>query len=180
MALRATVYKAELQISDVDRGVFETVSLPLACHPSETEERLMVRLLAFALHYGEGLAFGRGISNDDEATIWQHDLTGNMILWVEVGLPDERVLRRACGRAEKVVLYTYGGRSAALWWEQNAPALERNDNLRVVDLSRELTQALADAAQRNMQVQVTVQEGELWIGVEGHDIHGRLDVRKAG
>jgi uncharacterized protein YaeQ len=104
MALRSTVYKADLQVSDLDRGVFESQTLQLALHPSETEERLMVRLLAFALHIGEGLAFGRGISSDDEAAVWQHDLAGNLQLWVEVGLPDERLLRSAGGRAREVVL----------------------------------------------------------------------------
>jgi len=165
MALRATVYKTELQINDLDRQVFQQHSLSLACHPSETEERLMVRLLAFALEACEGLAFGRGISNDDEATLWQHDLSGALRLWVEVGLPDERVLRRASGRADRVVLYLYGGRSAKLWWDQNHGTLERLANLRVVEIPVEFSRALAALANRNMSVQVTVQDGAVWVSV---------------
>jgi len=165
MALRATVYKVELQVNDLDRQVFEQHSLSLACHPSETEERLMVRLLAFALECCEGLAFGRGISSDDEATLWQHDLSGALRLWVEVGLPDERVLRRAAGRADRVVHYLYGGRSAKLWWEQNHEVLGRLSNLRVLELPADFTRALGALAGRNMTVQVTVQDGAAWVSV---------------
>jgi uncharacterized protein YaeQ len=178
MALRATVYKVELNVSDLDRHVFEAQSLALARHPSETEERLMVRLLAYALHLGGGLAFGRGISNEDEAAIWQRDLTGRLLLWIEVGLPDERALRRACGKAEAVVLYTYGGRTAAQWWAQNGEALQRLDNLQVIDLPQPFTQALAALASRNLQVQVTVQDGEVWVSVGEQTLNTRPDVRK--
>ncbi len=165
MALRATIYKIELQVNDLDRAHFETVSLSLARHPSETEERLLVRLLAYALHLNEGLAFGRGISSEDEATAWQHDLDGRLRLWIEVGLPDERLLRRACGRADRVVLYTYGGRAATLWWTQNSALLMRLSNLRVVELASDFTLGIAALAQRNLAVQVMVQEGEIWMSL---------------
>jgi len=180
MALRATIYKADMQVSDLDRQVFETVSVALARHPSETEERLMVRLLAYALHLGQGLAFGRGISSEDEAALWRHDLTGKLLLWVEVGLPDERVLRRACGKADAVVLYTYGGRNALQWWGQNADALQRLSNLTVIDLAQEVTLELAALVRRNLQVQVTVQDGEVWISVGDRTVHLHPEVRKPG
>lgn len=178
MALRATIYKIELQVNDLDRQVFETFPLSLACHPSETEERLMVRLLAFALYACEGLQFGRGLSSEDEATLWQHDLSGALQLWVEVGLPDERVLRRACGRAEAVVLFTYGGRSASLWWMQNKDALAKQDNLTVIDLPSEFTQALASKIARNSSVQVTAQDGEVWMSVGEETFSVRPEVRQ--
>ena len=180
MALRATIYKVELQVNDLDRHIYDTVSLSLARHPSETEERLLVRLLAFALNVREGLAFGRGISDEDEATLWQHDLTGALGLWIEVGLPDERMLRRASGRANQVVLYTYGGRTAAHWWTQNREALARIDNLRVVDLPQAFTRALAALAKRNLQVQVTAQDGEIWISVGEQTLNVCPEVRQAG
>lgn len=162
MALRATVYKVELQVNDLNRQVFDSFSLSLACHPSETTERMMVRLLAFAFNAGEGMAFGRGLSSEDEATLWQHDLTGALQLWVEVGLPDERLLRRASARADHVQLFTYGGRSAGVWWQHNKDALSRLHNLTVFDLDPESTESLGKLAQRNMQVQVTVQDEEIW------------------
>src|SRR5512147_3279852 len=105
MALKSTIFKAELQISDMDRNYYGSHSLTIARHPSETDERMMVRLLAFALHANEGLAFGRGLSTDDEPDLWQRDLTGAIRLWIDVGLPDEKLLRRACGRADEVVVY---------------------------------------------------------------------------
>jgi uncharacterized protein YaeQ len=179
MALRATVYKVDLQVNDLDRQVFESYPLALACHPSETTERMMVRLLAFALHSGEGLNFGRGISSDEDATLWQHDLSGALRLWIEVGLPDERLLRRACGRADAVVLYTYGGRSAALWWTQNRDALARAANLQVFDLPSEFTKALAALAARNMQVQVTVQDGTVWLSVGTETLSVLPELRSA-
>jgi len=177
MALRATIYKVELQVNDLDRQIFDSVSLSLARHPSETEERLLVRLLAFAFNLREGLVFGRGISSEDEATLWQHDLAGTLRLWIEVGLPDERLLRRAAGRADQVVLYTYGGRAAALWWSQNSGALARIENLRVVDLPHAFTQALAALVGRNLQVHVTIQEGEVWISIGDETLNVRPERR---
>jgi len=174
MALRSIVHKADLQVSDLDRQVFGSQALSLALHPSETEERLMVRLLAYALHFGEGLAFGRGISSDDEAAVWQHDLGGNLQLWVEVGLPDERLLRRAAGRAREVALYAYGGRAVSVWWQQNREPLARLSNLRVFEVPQDLSRALAACATRNMAVQVTVQDGLIWFAVGETTVEGTL------
>jgi len=180
LALRATIYKVELQVSDLDRQVFDSVALSLARHPSETEERLMARLLAYGLHIDQGLAFGRGISSDDEATIWRHDMDGRLRLWIEVGLPDERMLRRACGRADEVVLYTYGGRAAVQWWDENAAALQRLSNLRVIELPQEFTQAMASAAQRSLQLQMTVQDNDIWASLGEQTLHLQLQVRLQG
>lgn len=164
MALRSTVYKAELQIADMDRGHYSTHALVLARHPSETEERLMVRLLAFALCADEGLAFGQGLSTDDEPDLWLRDLTGAIRLWIEVGLPDEKWIRKACGRAERVLVVAYGGSKADIWWSQNAGALGRLDNLEVMRIDAEAGAALAGLAQRSMQLSCNIQEGEVWIG----------------
>lgn len=159
MAVKATIYKVELDVSDIDRGYYQAHSLTLALHPSETEERLMVRLLAFALNAGPQLAFGRGISTDDEPDLWARDLTGQVDLWVEVGQPDESRLRKACGRAGEVRVYCFSGRSAGIWWAKNAAALERCANLRVFEVPAEASQQLAALASRNLRLQVLVQEG---------------------
>jgi len=163
MALKATIYKAELQVSDLDRHYYQAHSLTLARHPSETDERLMVRLLAFALHASETLAFGRGISTEDEATLWDIDPTGNIDLWIDVGLPDERDIRRACHRSRRMVLFTYGGRAADIWWQQNAEKLAAHQNLTVLNLAAADSQALAALAGRNMKLQCTIQEGRIWL-----------------
>ncbi|HZX31185.1 MAG TPA: YaeQ family protein [Rhodocyclaceae bacterium] len=164
MALKATIFKADLQVSDLDRHYYQEHSLTLARHPSETDERLMVRLLAFALHASETLAFGRGISTEDEATLWDIDPTGNIDLWIDVGLPDERDIRRACHRSNRMVLITYGGRAADVWWQQNRDKLSGFGNLTVLNLSAADSQALAALAGRTMKLQCTIQEGNVWIG----------------
>ncbi|MBL8491544.1 MAG: YaeQ family protein [Rhodocyclaceae bacterium] len=163
MALKATIFKADLQVADLDRGYYARHALTLARHPSETDERLMVRLLAFAFDADEMLAFGRGLSAEDEADLALVDPTGAIALWIDVGQPDERELRKAAGRADRVKLWTYGGRVADLWWEQNRAALERLRNLEVMRLSAEDGKALAAMADRNMKVEVTVQEGAAWV-----------------
>ena len=116
MALKATIFKAGLQIADMGRNYYHDHALTLARHPSETSERMMVRLLAFALNASETLTFGKGLSTDDEPDLWQKDLTGAIDLWIDVGLPDEKSIRKACGRAAQVRIYSYGGRNAELWW----------------------------------------------------------------
>lgn len=164
MAQRSTVYKAELQIADMDRGHYATRSLTIARHPSETEERLMIRLLAFALEADESLDFGRGLSTDDEPDLWSRDLTGAIRLWIEVGLPDEKWIRKACGRAERVLVVAYGGSKADVWWSQNAGALGRLDNLEVMRIDAQAGAALAALAQRTMQLSCNVQDGQVWFG----------------
>jgi uncharacterized protein YaeQ len=164
MASNATIFKVALQIADVDRNYYQDHALTIARHPSETDERMMVRLLAWVRHAHEALAFGRGLSSEEEPALWQKDLTGNIELWIDVGQPDERDLRRACGRARRVVVYTYGGRGVDLWWAQNRARLERLENLAVMNLPPESSRALARLAQRSMQLQCTLQEGQAWIG----------------
>jgi uncharacterized protein YaeQ len=164
MALKSTVFRAELQIADMDRGYYADHSVTLARHPSETDERMMVRLLAFVLHADEALAFGRGLSAEDEPDLWRRDLTGAVLQWIEVGLPDERELRKACGRASEVTVIAYGGRAVDLWWKQNADALERLRNLSVCTLAAEESQALAGLARRGMKLQCNIQEGLVWLG----------------
>jgi uncharacterized protein YaeQ len=164
MASNATIFKAALQITDLDRNYYQDHALTLARHPSETDERMMVRLLAFVLHAHEALSFGRGLSAEDEPDLWKKDLTGAIDLWLEVGQPDEKSIRQACGRAKQVVIYTYGSRGADQWWEQNRTKLERLNNLVVMNLPSEGSRALAKLAQRNMQLQCTIQEKVILIG----------------
>lgn len=166
MALKATVYKATLNIADMDRGYYQEHSLTLAQHPSETDERLMIRLLAFALNAGEALEFTRGLSADDEPELWAKELTGDIALWIELGLPDEKRIRKACNRAQQVIVYTYGGRAAEIWWDGIRNQLTRFDNLAVINLPLETTTALKPLAERTMNWQVSIQDGQAWISSE--------------
>ena len=160
MALKATVHRVELSVADLDRNYYEDFHLTLAQHPSETAERLMVRVLAFALNADAQLTFGRGLSHEDEPALWRKSLTGDVELWIDVGHPDERRLRRACGRAQRVKVYCYAGRASDLWWRQNEGGLARLSNLsvailRVPDIDR--------LAERNMKLQCTIEGGYAWI-----------------
>ena len=163
MALKATIFKAELTVSDTDRGYYTTHALTLARHPSETDERMMVRLLAFALHASDSLQFTTGLSTEGEPDLWQKSPTGEIDLWIDVGLPDEKHLRRACGRARQVVVYAYGGNKASLWWAKIGNALARCDNLSVFDLAREATSELAALAERGMNIACMISDGEMWL-----------------
>lgn len=163
MATKATIYKASLNISDMDRQYYASHSLTLACHPSETEERLMVRLLAFALYASESLQFTRGISTEDEPDLWDKDLTDHITHWIELGVPDESRVRKGCNRADQVTVVSYGPRNAVPWWEKNRDKLTRFDNLRVIFLTKESTEALTAMAARNMELQVTIQDGQAWV-----------------
>lgn len=163
MALTATIYKVALSVADMDRSYFHDHALTVARHPSETDERVAVRLLAFALHAHERLEFGKGLSADDEPALWLKELTGEIKLWIDVGQPEEKRLRKACGRANQVIVYNYGGRSADLWWQQNQALLADRRNLSVYTVPPSAISAVAQMMQRTMTLHVTVQEETVWI-----------------
>lgn len=162
MALSATIHKIALGVADIDRAHYGDYPLTVARHPSETEERMMVRVLAFALHASETLAFGRGLSTDDEPDLWDRDLTGLIERWIDVGLPDERRLRKASGRARAVVVLAFGGNRADVWWRENATALAAIDNLTVLRLDDESARSLAGLCRRTLKLDLSVQEGQIW------------------
>ena len=180
MAIKATIFKVNLQIADMERHYYQDHALILARHPSETDERMMVRLLVFALHAHQYLEFGQGMTADDEADLWQKDLTGAIELWIDVGLPDEKLIRKACGRANRVMVYCYGGRTADMWFAQNSSQFERLKNLTVINLPTESTRAIAKLAQRNMQLQCTIQDGQVWLSDGNESVQVERVVLKTG
>jgi uncharacterized protein YaeQ len=163
MALTATIFKANLQISDMDRHYYADHQLSLARHPSETDERMMVRLLAFILQADERLVFTKGLCDDEVPDLWQKSLSDEVELWIDVGLPDERRVRKACSRAVQVCLYLYGGRNADIWWHRNASKLQRFANLKVIEIPEMTSKEMTSLVQRSMQLQCTVQDGEVWL-----------------
>ncbi len=170
MAIKSTIYKIDLQVSDMDRNYYHLHNLTLAKHPSETDERVMVRLIGFAMYANEALIFGKGLSDDEEPDLWQKDLTGAIELWMDVGLPTERDIRKAAGRANQVVVVLYGGRTADMWWAQNSKALLKTNNLTVINLPD--TKALASIAERGLNISCTIQDGQIMVG---HD-SGSFDI----
>jgi uncharacterized protein YaeQ len=179
MALKSTIFKAELQISDMDRGYYGGHTLTIARHPSESDERMMVRLLAFALHAHEALAFADSIGNDDEPSLWQKDLTGIIELWIDVGQPDEKRIRKACGRARKVFIYCYGGHGVDVWLNQIRSSIERSRNLTVINLPAGAPQVLAKFSQKSMKLQFTIQDSQVWVTDERETVHLDLTNAKA-
>ncbi len=160
MALKSTVFKADINVADMNRDVYGDYSLTLARHPSETTERMMLRLLAFACHASEDLEFGRGLSTEDEPDLWQRDLTGEIELWVDLGTPDPERIRKACGRSRQVVVYCYGQRAVPVWWAKHETRLARFENLRIFVLE---PGALADLAQPSMRMQCSIEGRDIWI-----------------
>ena len=171
MALKSTIIKAQLALSDMDKHVYETLSLTVAQHPSENEQRLMIRILAFALHYQERLEFTKGLCADDEPEVWLKNYNEEIDLWIELGLPDEKRVKKACNRAKDVVLYCYGENNQEIWWQKNQPKLYGHDNLSVISLPYEATSQLATMAKRGMNLTVTVQDGEIWVSDEEQSVH---------
>lgn len=172
MALKSTIFKANLAIADIDHGYYADHSLTLARHPSETDERMMIRLAALAINAhklqtecgGDAtLAFGAGLSNPDDPDVWLRDYTGQTRLWIEVGQPEDKPLAKACAKADQVIVYCFH-HAAEVWWRGIETKLTRLHNLRVYRVPVAPSQALAALAQRSMQLQATIQEGALMLG----------------
>ncbi len=175
MALTATIYKAELTVSDMDRDYYATHNLTVALHPSETEARMMLRLMAFARHAHEDLSFTRGLSSTDEPDLWRHHPNGTLEEWIELGMPDEKRLRKACGLADAVVVYTYGRQASGAWREALGRKLDRFDNLTVLRVMPENEAALASLAHRQMRLNAMIQDGQLWLGDDGESVAVALE-----
>lgn len=166
MALKATIYKADLQIADMDRHYYVDHALTIARHPSESDERMMARVLMYALYAQEGIAFTKGLFDVDEPEVWVKDLTGEIKLWIDIGQPDDVRLRKASGRADQVVVLCFSS-SSDVWWKQIESKLTRLNNLTVLQLPVETSQELTALVERTMQLQCMVQDGEVWISTEG-------------
>jgi uncharacterized protein YaeQ len=168
MALKATIYKAQIQLADMDRNRYGDHGVTIARHPSETDERMMVRLLAFALNvpaddHNGALEFAKDLWDVDEPSLWQKDLTGQIVQWIDIGQPDDKRVMKASPRTEKVVVYSFSA-STPIWWNGIATKITRASNVEVWQVPADQSQALAALAQRGMQLQVTVQDGTVWVG----------------
>ncbi|CRY72619.1 YaeQ family protein [Yersinia pseudotuberculosis] len=172
MALKATIHKAAINIADMDRNFFQDINLTIAQHPSETDQRMMLRLLAWICHADERLLFTKGLSADDEPEVWCHNDHNGIELWIELGLPEEKRLRKACNQSKQVVLYAYSERAAKVWWPQVQEKLAGHRNLRVRFLDDEQMAKLAALSNRNMSLQATLQEGTIWLS----DVQNNLEI----
>jgi len=159
MAIKSTIFKAELQIADMDRNYYHDHLLTIARHPSENAERMMLRILAFALNAHKRLGFSKGLSSSDEPDLWQKSFSNEIELWIDLGQPDEKRIRRACGRADRVIIYTYNRTSAEAWWQKMQGKVQRFSNLGISNINDSAIAALAGFSRRNMQLQFTIADG---------------------
>ncbi len=179
MAIKSVIYKVQLQVADMDRHYYADHALNIACHPSETLQRMMTRVLVFALNAHERLEFGKGISDTEEPDIWRRDLTGAIEEWIEVGQPDERRLLKACGRAADVKVYAFSS-SADIWWKQIAGKLTRTKNLSAYRIDTDSAEQLEKLCERTMQLQVTIQDGEIWMRNDSDAVEVRIEALALG
>ena len=173
MALTATVYTFDIQLADVDRGVYDTLALKVARHPSETEEYLLTRVLAYCLEHAEGLAFSRGLAEPDEPALAVRDLTGALKAWIEVGTPDAARLHRASKAAPRVAVYTH--KAPQLLRALEGERIHRAEALELYAIDRELLDALAERLERRMTLDVSVTDRHLWVTVGGATLGGEVE-----
>lgn len=170
MALKATVLKCELNISDMDRHYYQSHPLTIARHPSENDLRMMVRVLAFALNAHEELSLTKGLSNQDEPDVWHKSLSDEIELWIDLGQIDEKRLRQACGKAKHVIIYTYNDKQAGPWLDQMAQHFKRHKNLQVFNITTQAAEQMAELADKNMNLQISIQDGEVFISKDDQHI----------
>lgn len=175
MALKATIYKANVNIADMDRHFYHDASLTLAQHPSETEQRMMLRLLAWICHANERLTFTKGLCADDEPELWLRNDYNGIDLWIELGLPDEKRLKKACSLSQEVVLYAYSERAGRVWWQQNQAKLGGLKALSIRFVSDEIMALLPKFANRTMDLQATIQEGAIWLSDAQNNVEIQFD-----
>jgi uncharacterized protein YaeQ len=162
MALKATIYKANIHLADMDREYYDTINLTIAQHPSETDQRMMVRLISFILNAHQDLQFGKGLSDEEEAVIWQVNYSSVIDLWIELGQIDSKRIKKACSRAKSVKLYCYGS-TVNTWWSQNQSKMAQLELLSVEQFAQETTNALVKLVDRTMEFQCSIQDGQLWL-----------------
>ena len=175
MALSSTIIKASLNIADMDRHYYQTHELIVAQHPSETDFRFMMRIVAFAFNASEALSFTKGLCVDDEPELWLKSLSDEVELWIDFGQVDEKRIRKACGRSKEVIIYTYDARKAKVWWEQQADKLQRFSNLKVMHISAEGIESLLS---RKMDLQCNIQDGEMYLSTPDSEFVVSCEVKK--
>lgn len=176
MALKATIFKADISITDMDRNYYNDHNLTIARHPSENDERMMLRIIAFIANAHERLQFTKGLSDDDVPDLWQKSFSDEIEVWIELGQPSEQRIKKGCNQSQQMMIYSYADNSFDAWWRKEKTKLQTRKNLSVFTLPEALAATLAHAVQRSMQIQVTIQDGQMWLTIEGPDVAESLEV----
>ncbi|MGH7668164.1 MAG: YaeQ family protein [Gemmatimonadaceae bacterium] len=173
MALSSTIYTFDVAVSNIDRGVYEALSIKAARHPSETEEYLATRVLAYCLEYTEGIAFSKGLADPDEPALSVRDLTGTLKSWIEIGAPDAARLHKASKASPRVAVYTHKD-TRALLRGYEGQRIHRAEFIELYAPDRELLAALAERLDRRVDFALTVTDGQLFMDIGGHTVSGPL------
>lgn len=173
MAQKATIYKATISLSDMDRHYYDTLNITIAQHPSETDRRMMVRILAYILNAAQDLQFCKGLSDDDEPEIWLKDYSEQIHLWIELGQIDEKRIKKGCTRAKEMRLYSYGA-VADVWWKKIQNKLSSFSNLTVYKIDEQTCDQLTSLVDRTMDLQCSIDSGQIWLG--DHDTTVQIDL----
>ena len=176
MALKATIFKADISITDMDRNYYNDHNLTIARHPSENDARMMLRIIAFIVNAHERLQFTKGLSDDDEPDLWQKSFSDDIELWIELGQPSEQRIKKGCNQSQQMLIYSYADNSFDAWWRKESNKLHMRKNLSVFTVPEELAATLENAVQRSMQIQVTIQDGQIWLTIEGSDSAESIEV----
>lgn len=170
MALKATIFKADVSISDMDRHYYQDHNLTIARHPSENDQRMMLRLIAFILNAHEQLQFTKGLCDVEEPDLWQKSFADEIELWVELGQPSEQRIKKGTNQSQQMLIYSYQDNSFDEWWKKEQNKLRQKDNLSVFTVPAELADELTSVTERNMQIQATIQDGQLWLTVNNNQL----------
>lgn len=176
MALKATIFKADISITDMDRNYYNDHNLTIARHPSENDERMMLRIIAFIVNAHEHLQFTKGLSDDDEPDLWQKNLSDEIEVWIELGQPSEQRIKKGCNQSQQMMIYSYANNSFEAWWSKEKTKLQARKNLSVYTVAEDLGTTLADSVQRSMQIQATLQDGQIWLTIAGADATESVEV----
>ncbi|PSX04719.1 hypothetical protein C0W36_14930 [Photobacterium angustum] len=170
MATNATIYKVQMNVADMDRHVYLDQQHTIACHPSETLQRFMLRVVAWGLNADPNLQFTKGVSSTEEPDLWTKSLIDDIELWVELGLPDEKRIRKASHKSEKVIIFAYGDNAASIWWQANKSKINTLDNVSVVYVCDEELQQLERVVERTMQLQLTIEGEQAWLSAANTNV----------
>lgn len=176
MAQKATIFKADLSITDMDRNYYNDHNLTIARHPSENDERMMLRIIAFIVNAHEQLEFTKGLSDDEVPDLWQKNFSDEIELWIELGQPSEQRIKKGCNQSQHMMIYAYEDNSFGEWWKKEQGKLSSRKNLSVYTLPEDLSSTLANAVERTMQIQVTIQDGQIWLTIAGSQASESLEI----
>ena len=179
MALKATIFKADVSISDMDRQYYQSHHLTVARHPSETDARMMLRIVAFILNASDTLEFTKGLSEVDDPDLWQKSLTDEIELWLELGQPSEQRIKKGCNQAKCMKIYSYADNGFETWWSKEKNKVWVRENLQVITVDASLAEQLSALVDRNMQIQATIQDGQVWLMIGETSVELVPDLRKS-